>query len=403
MLGFLKSAAINLGVPLASAVITFGLIAVAGELYLRSKLVGKKSLSELAQMAAFDPLRGWRFVAGDYDYSDTRTLRKTSIHINALGLRGKDIALRAEADRPRITLVGDSFLFAAALEDSQSPAAQLGTALAQKGYGQAEILNASLPGYGTGQQIILIEELLEKGVDLGAHVVVCIYTNDVFDNLGLEYREGRRLKERPEYGVDENGRAIVTQRAVDPTLDPNYGKKPRFQSTFLAFLKSRLQIIAVNHPNLASLAERLSGNSRLARTPGVITAWYTPNWQDRWQLTQRLLLDLVERVSGPDGARPVSLVFLPSPIQATSGVQVMFKERRNKTPAEAAFLEDPLRPQNAFHVMCKTHALHCFDPFETFRAEGAGLYLPADGHFNETGAQALAAFLADTVFSADTF
>jgi hypothetical protein len=131
-------------------------------------------------MRTYDERRGWALRPGRYSYFDAQAVRRVEVAIDKIGLRNVPFARESERGVERITVLGDSFVFGTPLNDGQTITARL-QARAGSSF---EVLNVAVPGYGTGQQYRLIEELQAKGYRLGGKLVLAFFTNDLQDNLG---------------------------------------------------------------------------------------------------------------------------------------------------------------------------------------------------------------------------
>jgi len=85
------------------------------------------------------------------------------VHIttNSLGLRGPEIGPKPAGVR-RVLALGDSFTFGHAVEASEAWPAVLQELLAARGGPRYEVVNAGIGGYGTGQQLLLYDELQSR-------------------------------------------------------------------------------------------------------------------------------------------------------------------------------------------------------------------------------------------------
>ena len=119
----------------------------------------------------YSPHYGWRLRPGWHGQTrDGRTVR-----LNGAGFRGPAAGAGA-AGRRRVVLLGDSLTFGTGVEDGETFAAQLaGLAPA------LEPVNLGVSGYGTDQELLLLER---EGLPLEPAVVVldvCV-GNDILDN-----------------------------------------------------------------------------------------------------------------------------------------------------------------------------------------------------------------------------
>lgn len=378
----------NLALALASVLFTVGLVFAAGELFLRAQ-VGFGSLGELRDIARFDAQRGWVLQPGRYSHVDLASLKRVDIAINELGMRGPAAALAAGE---RTTLVGDSFLFAAALDDAGSVAGRLRGRVGPR----HEIVNLSVPGYGTGQQFLALRELLARGYDPGQRIVLFMFSNDIMDNLGLEYRSGKPHPELPVFDV-VNGELNVA-RAPMRIKPVETAPSTEWRSLFFVFLRGRAMTLALEYPWLFSWAldhVRLPGP--LMREPGLFIGWYREGWRERWDRTSAIL-DLFVKRFGVEAGRKIAIVYIPSPIQVDAGFRDLLRNQTRDREAFADFRVDPERPQRVIGAFSAERgiAFHDLTPDMIKGAASTSLFLPGDGHFNASGA----ALAADSVYAA---
>src|SRR5262245_7260176 len=100
------------------------------------------------------------------------------VHINALGLRGPEIARTPPPGRTRILALGDSMTFGFYLEESETWPARLEVLLRSEGR-DVEVLNAGVGGWTISSETRFLEE---RGLALApAHVLVGFCANDIAD------------------------------------------------------------------------------------------------------------------------------------------------------------------------------------------------------------------------------
>ncbi len=148
-------------------------------------------------MMRANPHRGWEMLPGlHYTY-------QYPVRVNALGLRGPELADKAEGEI-RVLALGDSLVYGQGVGDEETLPAELERALEERDSGSWTVINAGHRAYDTRQELALLEELgprLEPDV-----VLLCWYWNDLherdiprtFENLTrrgeIAFDTGNRLE-----------------------------------------------------------------------------------------------------------------------------------------------------------------------------------------------------------------
>ena len=102
-------------------------------------------------------------------------LRDSLYRINSLGFRGREQTFWGHPETRRVVLLGDSYAFGLGVDQSQTLAAQLESRL-QASCRSVAVLNLGVPGYHTGQELVLAERI---GFDLDPDLMVLLfYAND---------------------------------------------------------------------------------------------------------------------------------------------------------------------------------------------------------------------------------
>ncbi len=365
---------------LISILLTVALALSAIEIYLRSQF-GIGETHNLQDMVVFHEERGWELKPGNYRHFDPGAMTLSSVTINSLGMRGKAVQPKASPERERVTLVGDSFMFAMALDEGDTVADRVQTALGN----HYEIVNLGVPGYGTGQEILFLQDLRNKGYDRGSHVILAFFTNDIQDNLGLDYGTLTRQTHKPAFSVGSDGRLVI-EKPIKPIGPKNSIVPERHRYLFDDFLKNRTELIAARFPFLVKMLGVVTGGISLPRDPGIITGWYTEGWEARWQVTSRLIEYMANTVRTQAGSE-FDIVFIPSPFQVEPVFKEIVASNALHNPTFKMFLEDIDRPQRLLMGLCEKRKIRCVDATDKLRAASRKqpTYFLHEGHLNAYG------------------
>lgn len=377
--GFLVNAA------LVAVSLLFGsaLLFAAGEIYMQAKY-GALPPGPPVEWHAYDSRRGWTLRPGRYSYFDARALRRVDVVINELGLRNASLSREPEPGAERVIVLGDSFIFGLPLNHAETITGKL-QALAG---GSFEVVNVSAPGYGTGQEYRLLEDLQARGIRLGSKLVIVFFTNDIQDNLGLYYSTLERNPWQPVFSLDPLGNLQQTvPRPFEPRSDGRRGLRER--SMFIPFLRYHFEVAAASHPVILGVLEALGMTPDLPRTPGVIAGWYGPRWQAMWRTTEAVLEHLVRTVRAMPGAPEISIAFVPSPFQVHESFRRLIEAGAARDARYAGFLADPDRPQRTVQTLAGRLGVPFVDLTPELRRAAAHrlMYFPREGHFNAAGGE----------------
>ena len=304
------------------------------------------------------------------------------VHIvtNSLGLRGAEIGPKPAGVR-RVLALGDSFTFGHAVEAAEAWPAVLEGLLNARGGPRYEVVNAGVGGYGTGQELLLYEDL-ESRVEPDLVVLGFAVVNDVLDNLCV-YAE--RFKADSPCFHQQGAR--LTLSAPQPPAEADRPSSWPVRSLALELLMGQARRLTLWNPRVLAIA--LSFGIRVRDTqvlPDTVAGWYDDRFAaDGWTLTRRLILELRER-AGRRGAA-LALLLIPSALQVDPGLQGALAALADERAPIRAFLRDPHRPQRILGDFCHGAALPCADPLPISleaAARGERHYYPIDGHWTPT-------------------
>jgi hypothetical protein len=338
----------------------------------------------LARIVRFDERLGWTLAPGEYEFFNPASFTHVEMTIDARGLRSGPRSVSPVPAGRRLTVVGDSFVFSEGLSEGE-----LFTDVLQRLVGPGcEVVNAGVPGYGTGQQTLFVERLRSQGFSLGGTVVLVFFTNDLSDNAGLAYESLERDPRKPVFEV-RGGELVQTPVAPWPEIPVNaIAAELARRSLLLAFVRNRVEILAASNPWIVTLLARAQARVPIPRPPGVILAWYAAGWEERWARTRGVLEHFASVVQS-DGTR-LLVAFMPSPFQA-EGVFDAVLRSHDEEPLYAAFLEDPDRPQRMLLAFCAEAGLRCVDLTPALRApRDQPAFFLREGHLGPFGSELVA-------------
>ena len=302
-----------------------------------------------------------------FRYTYARAGFSNEVRYNALGLRGRDPAPARDSRKPRLVVLGDSFVEGKQVGEGDVLTAQLERMAAAAGR-RVETINAGVGGYGTSDEILLWERVVAA---LRPDVVlIAFFPNDVRNNL-----------DRPWFDVHE-GR--VTQVAEPP--------RPRVRWLYEAqkFLVSRSHL-AYMFKNAALTLSGTAPDGRSAASDAppsvllededVFLIEPPPRIVRGWALSLALVADLARRVEA-SGAR-CAVVLVPNRYQVNPGLWRRHVEQL--TLDRRAF--DLEIPQRRFGEWSRQSGIPAIDlmPELRRRDHDNSLYYERDAHWNEAG------------------
>jgi hypothetical protein len=313
----------------------------AGEFYLQMR---STAIASPGSWTAYHAQRGWVLKPGRYSYLDSQSLKRVELSINDLGLRNAPLAREPGEGVERITVLGDSFVFGAPLGNDNTITGQLQHLLGNR----FEVVNVSVPDYGTGQEFRLIEELQAKNYQLGRKLFLVFQADDIQDNLGLDTVTLEPAPWRPTFSIDSTGQV----RQSVPRL-PDARRGSVFErSLLMGFLTGQLEA-ALSRPALFGVAQTLGPVLGRPVTPALIAGWYGPQWEHMWLATEQLLERAVGEVRTMPAPPEIYIAFVPAPLQVREDLRRTAEAGAERDPRYATFLADPDRPQRVLGSLAR--------------------------------------------------
>ncbi len=383
----------NTALLAVSLILSGAVLVAAGEIYMRATY-GALEPGPGKNMYRFHDQRGWALVPGDYEYLEIKSFQRVRATVNDLGVRSPAVSLDVPPGKTRVTVIGDSFVFSNPLTDGK----RFTESLDQLAGDDVEIVNVGVPGYGTGQQILLLDEMVAQGYDPGKLVIHILFTNDSSDNFGFDYGTLKRLPHKPRFWIDDSG-ALASEPPVKPE---GAGRRRGWldSSLFVAFVKSRATSLMAAQPALLDTLSNLGLMPALPRVPGIVAGWYGEQWREMWDVNADILGYMANRVRGY-GDTEFAIAYMPSPLQVRPTFRSMLEDASQSDARFAAFLAEIDRPQRMLADYCTATDIACYDATATLQNAGTDelLYFPTEGHLTEAGSALYAQFLFDQILA----
>ncbi len=153
------------------------------------RIIRPSSVTYYVHMPAIyrpDDRLGYRYVPGAQDYIEREDYHVESA-INQAGFNDDEFTLERRPGVPRIAALGDSYTVGLHVGRGQTFPDVLEQLLSDDAAGPVEVYNFGVDGYGTPNELALMDEVLAYDPDI---VVLTLYENDIDDvKVDLYHRE----------------------------------------------------------------------------------------------------------------------------------------------------------------------------------------------------------------------
>jgi len=331
------------------------------------------------------------------------------VHINARGLRDREIGYDNPGHAFRILVLGDSFAEALQVPLEQTFASQLENLLSTPEL-PVEVINGGVGGWGTDQEgVFYTIDGFRYQPDL---VLLCFFAgNDVLNNYQpLEVARAHGIAQKPFFHL-ANGELVVPDFPFEapPALDsPSPPLLPVYNwlhdhlalhRTLAPYVRDIPVILRTLGPSglLGGMATFMTDDPATPLSYAVYQASLPPDWQAAWQLTDALVRRLDHEVTARQGRLAVVILSAPEQVYPDRWAAVL-AANPSMTPQQWD-LEAPNRQLSAFLDQA---AIPYLDLLPVFQAGAVQTGTPAlhfrhDGHWTAAGhqlaAQAIASFV----------
>jgi len=346
-------------------------------------------------MLIVEPLVGRRYTPnfeGRVPHPESK--RRIDLRFNSEGLRFPDLPRQKPVGTKRLVLLGDSMIAALEVQEEETAVALLQKQLAEARPGEKwEVLNFGVSGSGTGQQLVLYQELASQ---YQPDVVLCAFYvgNDFSDN-------NTRLSHRKQiyFDLDEKGEL---QRSPFPTIGDRFNETLNEYSRLYvwqkrAIAKAKAQAKVVRAEDTIDSRHAWHGDS-IRGSEWVYFTGEDEKTDYGWRVTRKVIHSLAEEVRA-DGAE-FAMVMMPSARQ----VHDEDFEYLRRIAGEQAELFDPAQPGAQLAAICDDVQAPFFDllpalrvaaPSHSYEAKNEWLFYGGIGHLNPEGHRVVAAELLD--------
>ncbi len=343
----------------------------------------------------FDPVIGWRLKPGHHWVRPSGQISRVKMDINSYGLRGEEFPAESAGER-RIMVLGDSFVFSRHFTLDKTFTGRLETLLNEGSARHVRVINAGVPGYGTGQELLFMRKLADENGIVPDSYVLMIFLNDILDNLRLSYGNYESVPVKPGFALNAAGRAEVKTAPVNnlETLNESF-RRPEMNNPWklrsVEFVCESVAAFFESHPGILRFLMRLGVPVKLPRKPGLINGWYDDNIVNEGLPLMKALISEIKEEAVKRGAS-FKVAIIPSQVQIYP--EVYKKIILNQFPDDSdvkAWISDPLKAQRLLTQVCKDLNIDAMDLYPVLaQHRDRRLYIPRDGHFNTAAHEIIA-------------
>jgi len=285
------------------------------------------------------------------------------IHINSIGMRDREHALKKKTGTFRVLLLGDSFMEALQVRFEESFPNLLENRLRESGIQEVEVVNAAVSGWGTEDELAY---LVRYGKQLEPNLILVVMTlhNDVSDNMREQFYTliDGRLKAKPNREIPSKEYLMLQTKSFIASHSHLYQLWRKYWY--------RTDIQSTGQQLNQHVVDLLSSSNTEKLTRG-------------WQLTYQELAAV--RMEGRRIGAETAVVLLPLSLQLSKDHLVKFMASYDISPKDML----DRKPQDMMIKFGATEGVEIIDLLPAFKEWGEKrneqLYLETDGHWNAIG------------------
>ncbi len=261
------------GLVLASFLLSLLVLEAAARLFARSGAFEPAPPSDRA-LWVYDATLGWFHRPSSFGHSTLSGPDRGRVRINALGLRGRELAAPRPEGVRRVLVLGDSYVFGVGTDEENIFTTHLERLLNGGGPG-FEVVNLGVTGYSTDQELQLLRRL---GPQLSPNLVLVVTCDNDFRANTEDFAFGRYYK--PYFELDAGGRLVLRNTPV-PRLSP--AQRTKLWLTDHSALWSRLRSRRSDNPWVgAALGFFQAGTPRASGADAVEITFRLLEAMSRW-------------------------------------------------------------------------------------------------------------------------
>lgn len=296
-----------------------------------------------------------------------------------------------------ILLIGDSFVQACEVDDSMTFGYLLEKRIKQN------VINAGVTGYGTDQEMLLLERILDDDSDI-EHVVLFFYINDLKDIIGNN--KGTEFPEKPMFIL--NNDTLMYYRDIPQTLADEVVSSEPVSITYRisAFMKnvlyrSAIYRIAASNLQFTSLGKWLYSKNLMDRPDYMSYDWKLAD-DEILSRSLPVLRKVLKRIKETCNNNDIqfTVMMIPSEFLYQEQLMKQFKVLEKLygycNNIEYAYKE--------VSKILEEDAIEYMYPLEIFRKEDRNMSLTFrfDKHLNERGHQVMAGLIEEWLYESSS-